>query len=102
MFHSVNKLYSNFRYGDSLDLLREAGWIKEMEMKPSPSNSLLVRPEAPPKRPSKDKGLAGIVNWLKEKQKYGPEYDYYRNRQLYDSVTLEPITQTSQAVFQVS
>ncbi len=70
-----------------------------MEHLPPASQSL--RPEVPPKRPPKEKGLEGIAQWLREKKLYGPEYDYYKGKEMFHSVTLEPITQTSQAVFQV-
>ncbi len=72
-----------------------------MEVSPPASQSLLrTRPEVP-RRPPRGSGLDKVVSWLKERQLYGPEYEYYRDREMYNSVTLEPITQTSQAVFQV-
>ncbi len=80
------------QYSHSLELLKEAGFISEIENQPVVKTL----------KPAKGKqGLEGVVNWLKEKQINGFETDYYRQKEAEHIVRLEPMTQTSKAVFQV-
>ena len=77
-------------YSPSLELLREAGLIQEIESKPLVTSL------------KKDKSLSSIVGRLRWKAESGVERDYYRSREREATTYLmEPMRQTTQAVFQV-
>lgn len=76
-------------YSPSLELLREAGLIQEIESKPLVTSL------------KKDKSLSSIVGRLRWKAESGVERDYYRSREREATTYLmEPMRQTTQAVFQ--
>lgn len=79
-------------YSPSLELLKDAGILDEIEN----------RPTVPTLMPKK-KGIHNIVNKLKEKQAQSHEMGYYKSREndVYHKLRLEPMKETSQAVFQV-
>jgi hypothetical protein len=79
-------------YSPSLELLKEAGLIQEIEARP------LVSTLRPPDRRSK---LDSVVDKLKERLSAGPDADFYKSKEAEHLVRLEGIAQTSQAVFQV-
>ena len=76
-------------YSESLELLKEAGHIDEIQNRPQVTT---LMPGG-----NKKKSLAGIVDRLRNKQLIGEEYDYYKSYDVY----LEKIRQTRNAVFQV-
>jgi hypothetical protein len=76
-------------YSPSLELLKEAGLIKEIESRPLVTSL------------KKDKSLSGVVDRLKWRQAGGAEVDYYRARQAEHTMKLERMRQTSNAMFQV-
>ena len=77
-------------YSPSLELLREAGLIQEIETKPLVTSL------------KKDKSLSSIVGRLRWKAEGGLESSYYRSREREaHTYLIEPMRQTSLAVFQV-
>jgi hypothetical protein len=76
-------------YSPSLEVLKEAGVISEIENKP------LIKSL---KEARKKSSLSSIVDRLRNRQLHGEEYDYYHSH----DVRLERIKQTKNAVFQVS
>ena len=77
-------------YSPSLELLREAGLIKELETRPLVTSL------------KKDKSLSNIIGKLRWKAQGGLEGDFYRSREREATTYLmEPMRQTTQAVFQV-
>ena len=78
-------------YSPSLELLKEAGLIQEIESKPLVTSL------------KKDKSLSTIVGRLRWKAEGGLENDYYRSKEREaNTFFMEPMRQTTRAVFQVS
>ena len=75
-------------YSPSLELMKEAGIIQEIEQRPIKTSL------------SDKKSLSNIVHRLKMRQQGGIEADYFKAKE-YDTLQLERIRQTSQAMFQV-
>ena len=79
-------------YSPSLELMREAGLIQEIESRPAVTSLLPGN--------SKKPGLDFIVRQLRAKVENGPDFDFYKSEEKH-VLRLEKLRQTPNAMFQV-